>query len=49
MTEDPQRQSGKSPRQRAQKLEVQGLLIIAVLLLIFVVVRYWHNISWSVR
>ena len=49
MAEEPQRQSGKSPRQRAQKLEAQGLLIIAVLLLIFVLVRYWHNISWSVR
>jgi hypothetical protein len=30
-------------------LEATGLLVIAALILILTVVRYWHNIAWSAR
>src|SRR5271166_2661689 len=30
-------------------LEATGLIVIAVLILILTLVRYWHNISWSAR
>jgi len=30
-------------------LETTGLLIIAVVLLILTVIRYWHHLSWSLR
>ena len=29
--------------------ETTGLLIIAVVLLVLTLVRYWHNIHWSLR
>jgi hypothetical protein len=29
--------------------ETSGLLLIALLLLILTVIRYWHAIHWSVR
>lgn len=30
-------------------LEVTGLLIIAVIVMVLAVIRYWHNIAWSAR
>jgi hypothetical protein len=30
-------------------LEATGLLVIAALVLILTLVRYWHHISWSAR
>ena len=30
-------------------LEAAGLLVIAALILILTVVRYWHHIAWSAR
>jgi hypothetical protein len=30
-------------------LEVTGLLIIAAMVLIITLIRYWHNIPWSAR
>jgi hypothetical protein len=30
-------------------LEATGLLVIAALILILTVVRYWHHIPWSAR
>jgi len=29
--------------------ETTGLLLIALLLLVLTVVRYWHDIHWSLR
>jgi len=29
--------------------ETTGLLVIAVLLLILTLIRYWHHIHWSLR
>jgi len=30
-------------------LETTGLLVIAILILILTLIRYWHNIPWSAR
>lgn len=29
--------------------ETTGLLLIALMLLVLTLVRYWHNIHWSLR
>lgn len=39
----------KGPKHHAYALETTGLLLIAVLLLILTVVRYWAYISWRAR
>lgn len=36
-------------RRAAYATETFGLLLIAFLLLVLTVVRYWHVIHWSVR
>jgi hypothetical protein len=36
-------------RARMHKLQATGLLIIAVLVLLLTLIRYWHNIPWSAR
>jgi hypothetical protein len=41
--------SGKRSRHAIYATETSGLLLIAFLLLILVLVRYWHAIHWSVR
>jgi hypothetical protein len=30
-------------------LETTGLLVIAILILVLTLIRYWHHISWSAR
>jgi hypothetical protein len=35
--------------QRIYATETSGLLVIAFLLLVLIIVRYWHAIHWSVR
>jgi hypothetical protein len=46
----PQRApQGKRPKHHAYALETTGLLLIAVLLLVLTLVRYWAYISWSAR
>jgi hypothetical protein len=42
----PMRASRKIP---IKKLETQGVLLIVLLILIFALARYWHNIPWSLR
>ena len=39
----------KHQRHAAYATETSGLLLIALLLLIFTVARYWHAIHWSLR
>jgi hypothetical protein len=36
-------------RAKVHKLQAAGLLIIAALVLLLTLIRYWHNIPWSVR
>jgi hypothetical protein len=50
----PKEQPERKPPERhpvpeVYTLETTGLLVIAVLILILTLLRYWHNISWSVR
>lgn len=42
-------QAGQKPADKATRLETTGLLIIGVLLLLYAMVRCWHNIPWSLR
>jgi hypothetical protein len=50
---DPQSEphpSGRKPAQsRIARLEATGVLIVAVLVLILTLFRYWHHIPWSAR
>jgi hypothetical protein len=39
----------KHHRHAVYASETTGLLIIAFVLLILIVVRYWHHIHWSLR
>jgi hypothetical protein len=39
----------ETPPPRGKIIETKGLIIVAVLTLIFLIVRYWHQISWSAR
>jgi hypothetical protein len=50
----PKRQPEKTPAEhhllpQIYTLETTGLLVIAVLILILTLVRYWHNIPWNAR
>jgi hypothetical protein len=36
-------------RHAAYAAETSGLLLIALLLLVLTVIRYWHAIQWSLR
>jgi hypothetical protein len=47
---DPQHDhSRKHHRHAIYATETTGLLLIAFLLLILTVLRYWHDIHWSLR
>ncbi|HTU42990.1 MAG TPA: hypothetical protein VMF10_14875 [Candidatus Aquilonibacter sp.] len=39
----------KDPRHTVYATEATGLLFIAFLLLVVIVIRYWHVIRWSLR
>jgi hypothetical protein len=47
----PQRQNDPESKQRRSiyATETAGLLVIALLLLVLTLVRYWHDIHWSWR
>jgi hypothetical protein len=39
-----------SPAKRhSHTLEASGVLIVAVIVLIITLARYWHNFAWSAR
>jgi hypothetical protein len=45
-------QTERNPKQRPHAIhatEASGLLLIAALLLVLTVIRYWHAIHWSLR
>jgi hypothetical protein len=37
------------PKLSIHRLEATGILVIAILLLILTLVRYWRHIPWGVR
>jgi hypothetical protein len=46
------RQTGASSRHHRRGIyatETAGLLLIAFFLLVLIVIRYWHDIHWSLR
>lgn len=46
----PQNESSEEPRRRnVYASETVGLVVIALVLLILTLVRYWHNVHWSWR
>jgi hypothetical protein len=47
-----QREGGFAHKRRGHAIyatEASGLLLIALLLLVLTVIRYWHVIHWSLR
>jgi hypothetical protein len=46
---EPQTDSHKHRRDAVYASEATGLLLIAFLLLVLTLVRYWHHIHWSLR
>jgi hypothetical protein len=38
-----------NPPTPEKSLEASGVVIVALLVLIIIVVRYWHQIPWSAR
>jgi hypothetical protein len=42
-------QPTKHHRPGAYATETSGLLFVALLLLVLIVIRYWHSIHWSLR
>lgn len=50
----PKRQPESTPRKHhpvpeIYTLETTGLLVIAILILVLTLVRYWHHIPWNAR
>jgi len=45
----PQPERAEHHLPQVYTLETTGLLVIAVLVLILTLVRYWHNIPWNAR
>ena len=46
---DAQRDSRKKHRSAVYTSEATGLALIALLVLVLTLVRYWHQIHWSLR
>ena len=49
MPPEPQPDSSKPHRRAVYASEAMGLLLIALLLLVLTVIRYWRYIHWSWR
>lgn len=47
--DDASRQGARKHRHAIYATETSGLLFVALLLLVLILVRYWHAIHWSVR
>ena len=47
--EDENEASHKHHRHAVYASETTGLLLIALVLLVLTLVRYWHEIRWSLR
>jgi hypothetical protein len=45
----PPKDDRKPHRHAVYASEATGLLVIALLVLVIILVRYWHNIHWSLR
>ena len=45
----PSEDDRKRHRHAVYASEATGLIVIVLLLLVYTLVRYWHNIHWSLR
>jgi hypothetical protein len=45
----PPEDDRKLHRHAVYASEATGLIVIVLLLLVVILVRYWHNIHWSLR
>jgi hypothetical protein len=45
----PEPKDAKPHRHAVYASETVGLLLIAALLLVLTLIRYWHHIHWSLR
>jgi hypothetical protein len=41
--------AAKHPRHHIYATETIGLLLVAILLLVLTLIRYWHSIHWSIH
>ena len=41
--------AAKQKKKTAAKLEAKGIIVIAIVILIFILARFWHNIPWNLR
>ena len=48
-TKSEQEEAHRHHRHAVYASETTGLLLIAVVLLVLTLVRYWHEIHWSLR
>jgi hypothetical protein len=46
---EPTPQKPRRPVPEIHTLETTGLLVIAILILVLTLIRYWHHIPWSAR
>ncbi|HEY7098756.1 MAG TPA: hypothetical protein VH437_18660 [Terriglobales bacterium] len=37
------------PKRHIYDVEATGLIVVAILIMILILVRFWHNIPWGVR
>ena len=49
MSDSAPQDEQKPHRHAVYASEATGLLLIALVLLVLTLVRYWHNIHWSLR
>lgn len=49
VADTPSKDDHKHHRHAVYASETTGLLLIAFLLLVLTLVRYWHDIHWSLR
>lgn len=45
----PPEDDRKQNRRAVYASEATGLVVVALLVLVIIMVRYWHNIHWSLR
>jgi hypothetical protein len=46
---EAQHDSSRQHRRAVYSSETKGLVLIALLVLVVILIRYWHNIHWSLR
>ena len=45
----PEPEKERPAKDRIYKLEAAGILIMGAIILLIILVRYWHQIAWGAR